>query len=161
MIDVWEILEDRLDYASFVPAPVPDIERADLTRRGGGRYTVLKNPHGDHGAGRYLRLESGDLALYELMDGRRTVQEILVLHLERSGVFALERLARLTSAMRANGFFGEEPPPLYEKLRAMTAKRRLTSGVTGTSHGAGVSFLRTRRCMRRRGVGMTRAPSRT
>src|SRR5437868_9438775 len=25
--------------------------------------------------------------------------------------------------MRANGFFGEEPPPLYEKLRAMTAKR--------------------------------------
>ena len=123
MIDVWEILEDRLDYASFVPAPVPDIERADLTRRGGGRYTVLKNPHGDHGAGRYLRLESGDLALYELMDGRRTVQEILVLHLERSGVFALERLARLTSAMRANGFFGEEPPPLYEKLRAMTAKR--------------------------------------
>lgn len=123
MADVWEILRLRLDYASFVPTPVADIERADLTRRDGGRYTVLKNPHGDSGAGRYLRLDPADVALYELMDGRRSVQEILVAHLEGAGVFAMERLARLTSAMRANGFFGEEPPLLYEKLRAMSARR--------------------------------------
>jgi len=122
VVDVWEILSQRLDYASFVPTPLPDIERADLRRRGGGRYTVLKNPHGDNGAGRYLRLEPEDLALYELMDGRRSVQEILVEHLERNGVFALERLARLSSTMRMNGFFGEEPPPTYEKIRAVTAK---------------------------------------
>ena len=114
MVDVWDVLRSRLDYASFVPTPLPDIERADLSRRGGGRYTVLKNPHGDGGAGRYARLEPPDVALYELMDGRRSVQEILVEHLERSGTFALERLARLTSALRVNGFFGEEPPPLYE-----------------------------------------------
>src|SRR2546430_14255397 len=115
MVDVWDVLRGRLDYASFVPTPLGDIERADLSRRGGGRYTVLKNPHGDRGAGRYLRLESGDLALYELMDGRRTVQEILVLHLERSGVFALERLARPASAMLANGVVGEEAPPRLEQ----------------------------------------------
>jgi putative peptide zinc metalloprotease protein len=123
MTDVWEILRSRLDYASFVPTPLPDIERADLRRRDGGRYTVIKNPHGDKGAGRYLRLEPADVALFELMDGRRSVQQILVTHLETSGVFALERLARLTAAMRTNGFFGEEPPPLYEKLRALAAKR--------------------------------------
>jgi CRP-like cAMP-binding protein/Zn-dependent protease len=122
-VDVWEILSHRLDYATFVPTPRPDIERADLVRRGGGRYTVIKNPAGDNGAGRYLRLESGDVALFELMDGRRSVQEILIENLERSGVFSLERLARLTSAMQTNGFFGEEPPPLYEKLRAISAKR--------------------------------------
>ena len=122
MADIWESLRSRLDYASFVPTPLPDIERADLSRRDGGRYTVLKNPHGDKGAGRYLRLDPADVALYELMDGRRTVQEILVAHLEGAGVFAMERLARLTAAMRANGFFGEEPPPLYEKLRALSAK---------------------------------------
>ena len=123
MTDVWQVLRSRLDYASFVPTPVPDIERADLRRRDGGSYTVLKNPHGDSGAGRYLRLDPADVALFELMDGRRSVQEILVAHLEGAGVFAVERLARLTSAMRANGFFGEEPPPLYEKLRALSAKR--------------------------------------
>jgi putative peptide zinc metalloprotease protein len=123
MADVWESLRLRLDYASFVPTPLPDIERAALRRRGGGTYTVMKNPHGDSGAGRYLRLEPADVALYELMDGQRSVQEILVAHLERSGVFAMERLARLTAAMRTNGFFGEEPPLLYEKLRALYAKR--------------------------------------
>jgi putative peptide zinc metalloprotease protein len=123
MVDVWDILRSRLDYASFVPTPLPDIERADLSRRGGGRYTVLKNPHGDKGAGRYVRLEPADVALFELMDSHRSVQEILVEYLERSGTFALERLARLTSALRVNGFFGEEPPPIYEKLGAIRARR--------------------------------------
>jgi putative peptide zinc metalloprotease protein len=121
--DIWGLLRDKLDYASFVPTPLPDIERADLRRRDGTPYTVIKNPHGDNGAGRYLRLEPADVALMQLMDGRRTVQEILVANLENGGGFALERLARLTAAMRTNGFFGEEPPPLYEKLRAMAARR--------------------------------------
>jgi putative peptide zinc metalloprotease protein len=123
LADVWELLRSRLDYASFVPTLVPDIERADLTRRRGGHYTVIKNPHGDSGAGRYLRLEPEDVALFELMDGRRSVQEILVAHLEEAGVFAMERLSRLTAALRANGFFGEEPPLVYEKLRALSARR--------------------------------------
>jgi putative peptide zinc metalloprotease protein len=122
-MDLWQILRERLDYASFVPAPVAGIERADLRRRDGSGYTMLKNPHGDNGAGRYLRLEPADVQLYELMDGRRTIQEILVEHLDRAGLFAIDRLARLTANLRVNGFFGEEPPPLYEKLIARRAMR--------------------------------------
>jgi len=122
-MDIWQILRDRLDYASFVPAPVPDVERADLRRRDGSPYTVLKNPRGDSGAGRYLRLDPADLQLFEIMDGRRSIQEILTTQLERNGVFALDRLARLTAELRANGFFGEEPPPLYEKLFVRRAMR--------------------------------------
>ena len=122
-MDIWEILRERLDYASFVPTPLADIERADLRRRDGSPYTMLKNPHGDHGAGRYLRLDPADLQLYLLMDGRRTIQEVLVAHLEQVGVFAIDRLARLTASLRVNGFFGEEPPLLYEKLFARRAMR--------------------------------------
>ncbi|MHB8630614.1 MAG: cyclic nucleotide-binding domain-containing protein [Candidatus Limnocylindria bacterium] len=122
-MDIWETLRQRLDYASFVPAPLADIERADLRRRDGTPYTMLKNPHGDDGAGRYLRLDPADVQLYELMDGRRTIQEILVAHLETAGVFAIDRLARLTANLRINGFFGDEPPPLYEKLLARRAMR--------------------------------------
>ena len=44
--------------------------------------------------------------------------------------------------------------------RAITTLRRSTSGVTGTSHDAGVSLRRARRWTRRRGAGVTRAPSR-
>jgi CRP-like cAMP-binding protein/Zn-dependent protease len=122
-VDLWQTLRDRLDYASFVPAPLPDVERADLRRRDGTQYTVLKNPHGDSGAGRYLRLDPADMQLFELMDGQRSIQDILVANLERAGVFAIDRLARLTASLRVNGFFGEEPPPLYEKLFARRAMR--------------------------------------
>ncbi len=111
-MDLWQTLRDRLDYATFVPTPVAGIERADLRRRDGSPYTMLKNPHGDNGAGRYLRLDPADVQLFELMDGQRTIQDILVAHLETAGVFAIDRLARLTASLRVNGFFGEEPPPL-------------------------------------------------
>ncbi len=123
MDGVWETLRERLDYAKFTPLPNPDIERADLTRRDGRPYTVIKNPHGDRGAGTYLRLEPEDVALFELMDGTRTVQDILIAHLERDGVFAVDRLARLTAAMAANGFFGEERPRMYERLARQRAMR--------------------------------------
>ena len=122
-MDIWQVLRDRLDYASFVPAPIPDVERADLRRRDGSPYTMLKNPHGDSGAGRYLRLDPADVQLYELMDGQRSIQDILIASLERTGMFSIDRLARLTAALRANGFFGEEPPVLYEKLFARRAMR--------------------------------------
>jgi len=108
-VDLWQTLRDRLDYATFVPAPVAGIERADLRRRDGSPYTMLKNPHGDNGAGRYLRLDPADVQLFELMDGHRTIQDVLVAHLESAGVFAIDRLARLTASLRVNGFFGEEP----------------------------------------------------
>jgi len=122
-VDIYDTLRERLDYASFVPTPRPDIVRSELRRRDGSPYTMLKNPAGDNGAGSYLRIDPADVALLDLMDGHRSVQEVLVAHLERSGVFALERLSRLTAALRANGFFGEAPPPLYEKLRSRRARR--------------------------------------
>jgi CRP-like cAMP-binding protein/Zn-dependent protease len=122
-MDIWQVLRDRLDYASFVPAPVADVERVDLRRRDGSPYTMLKNPRGDNGAGRYLRLDPADVQLYELMDGQRSIQDILIASLEQTGMFSIDRLARLTAALRANGFFGEEPPVLYEKLFVRRAMR--------------------------------------
>jgi len=120
---IYETIRERIDYASFVPRLVDGIERADLQRRDGTTYTMLKNPQGDSGAGLYLPLEPEDMALLDLMDGTRSVQDILVTHLQERGVFALDRLARLTAALGANGFFGEERPPVYQKLLMLRARR--------------------------------------
>jgi putative peptide zinc metalloprotease protein len=106
-----------------VPRLVAGIERAQLRRGDGSTYTVLKNPHGDRGAGLYVSLEPEDVELVDLMDGARSTQDILVAHLERRGVLALNRLARLTAALAANGFFGEERPAVYDRLRARRAER--------------------------------------
>jgi len=61
--------------------------------------------------------------LYELMDGRRTVSEILVEHLQRRGYLALDRLATLTANLAANGFFGEARVDAYARLRLRRAMR--------------------------------------
>ena len=121
MDGIWETIRARVEYATFVPRPVADIERADMRRLDGTPYTVLKNPHGDSGAGRYVRLEPDDVALFELMDGQRAIQDILVAHLERTGTFALDRLARLSAALSANGFFGEERPRFFLRAFARVA----------------------------------------
>src|SRR5258706_1939612 len=127
MEGIWAVLRERLDYASFVPTLVPDAERAELRRRAGTTYYVLKNPRGESGAGLYVRLEPEDLRLVDLMDGERSVKDILVMHLERQGEFGLDRLARVTAVLGANGFFGEERAPVYEKLVTRRAMRdRLT-----------------------------------
>ena len=123
MDGIWETLRERIQYATFVPRLVAGVERADLRRRDGSPYTVIKNPHGDRGAGRYLRLEPADIALIDLMDGRRTIQDIVIETLQATGVFALDRLARLTSALGANGFFGEEIPQVYQRLARRRAQR--------------------------------------
>jgi len=123
MDGVWETLRERIQYATFVPHLVASVERADLRRRDGTPYTVIKNPHGDRGAGRYLRLEPADVALVDLMDGERTIQDIVIESLQRTGVFALDRLARLTAALGTNGFFGEETPQVYKRLARLRAQR--------------------------------------
>src|SRR4051812_27118912 len=123
MDGIWETIRGRIEYATFVPRLVPNVERAELRRRSGGRYFVVKNPQGDNGAGRYLRLEPEDVALMDLMDGVRTVQDILIASLQNTGSFALDRLARLTSALSANGVFGEEPPRAYQRLMRERAQR--------------------------------------
>ena len=123
MDGVWEAVRTRTDYAALVPRPRTDIERADLRKRDGTPYTVLKNPAGDSGAGTYVRLEGPDVELYELMDGRRTTSEIIVAYLERKGVFALDRLARLTAALGVNGFFGEQRLDAYRRPRIRRARR--------------------------------------
>ena len=123
MEGIWEVVAERLDYAAFVPRLVPDVERAELRRRDGSTYFMLKNPRGDNGAGLYVRLEPEDLRLVDLMDGERSVQDILVAYLERNGAFVLDRLARLTAVLGTNGFFGEERPPVYEKIARLRAQR--------------------------------------
>ncbi|HKW79279.1 MAG TPA: cyclic nucleotide-binding domain-containing protein [Candidatus Limnocylindria bacterium] len=123
MDGIWETIRAKTEYATFVPRPIAGYERADLRRRDGTPYAVLKNPHGDAGAGLYVRLEADDLALLELMNGERTIQDILVEHLQRTGVFAIDRLARLTAQLGANGFFGEERPRFYERLVMRRALR--------------------------------------
>ena len=121
MASIYDDVEQKLDFSSFVPRLVPDIERADLKARDGTPYSVIKNPHGDRGAGTYLKLQQSEVDLLELMDGERSTSQILVAHLERHGFLALDRLALLVANLGANGFFGDPTIDIYRSLRRRRA----------------------------------------
>lgn len=122
-MSIYEAVEQKLDFGSFVPKLVPDVERADLRARDGTPYSVIKNPHGDRGAGTYLKLQQADVELFELIDGESTTSQILVKHLEHRGFLALDRLAMLTANLAANGFFGDATIDIYLSLRRRRALR--------------------------------------
>jgi putative peptide zinc metalloprotease protein len=120
-LSIYEAIEQKLDFGSFVPHLVPDVERAELRKRDGTPYTVIKNPHGDRGAGTYMQLQQADVELLDLMDGERSTSAILVEELQRRGFLALDRLAMLTANLAANGFFGDATIDIYTSLRRRKA----------------------------------------
>ncbi len=122
--DLWEALRERLDYARFVPRLIPDYERFEYRTRTGEPRVMVKNPHGDGGAGTYLMLDAAEAELLARMDGTKSVQEIIVEHLLEKGVFALDRLGRLTAILAANGFFGSERVNVYQRFLRRRALRR-------------------------------------
>jgi len=103
--DLWRELDDQLDLGSFVPIPAANVVVRGLTGRDGGCYYVLRSPRWH-----YLRLDPDDYALWQRIDGRRTVRQIAVAQFVERGEFVAERLARLIGTLRAGGFL--EPPPV-------------------------------------------------
>ena len=97
-------------------------------------------------------------------------EELLERDLRRAALGEL--LGRTRRARRSGSGGPRSSPRTAARPRRGTSGRRAatragspraagaTSGVTGTSHGAGESLRRARRCWRRRGAGVTRAPSR-
>ncbi|MFN8524755.1 MAG: cyclic nucleotide-binding domain-containing protein [Chloroflexota bacterium] len=78
--------------------------------RDGHVYHVLRSPFG-----RYIRLDDDDLALWNRMDGRTTVQALALAHFLERGDFAADRLRRLVRDLRHGGFLGEPPLDAYER----------------------------------------------
>lgn len=98
--DVWAALEQRLDVAEFRPELAPDIESATFRIRAGGTYTMLGNPRDLV----HVRLQPGEAELVPLMDGTRTVKQLVVDRLEDSGELDLSGAADLVEELRRGNF---------------------------------------------------------
>jgi len=99
-LDLWEALRTALDPLESRPRLAPDIEIKTFHLRWGNDYAVIANPR------RLLhyRLEPGELELVELMDGTRTVKEIVVERFRESGDLELSGVADLVGQLRAGDF---------------------------------------------------------
>jgi putative peptide zinc metalloprotease protein len=117
---VWEDIDRALNPAHYRPRVLGGIEVAEFTRRSGERYTMIKTPRGPS----YMRLSEEDRRVFDLIDGVRTVKEIVVEYFRRHGSFSLSAVADLVEELRASGFLEDPYLPVAELALEAHAVRR-------------------------------------
>jgi putative peptide zinc metalloprotease protein len=116
---LWAWLQEKLDLAMYRPQAAPGVVTSRLDGRD-GPYTVIKNP----AAKTYYQLSDRDTFLWDLMDGTRTVKDLVVAYFGQYGSFAFGRVAGLVTGLRANGFLSDQPVEVYRQVHERLERRR-------------------------------------
>jgi putative peptide zinc metalloprotease protein len=97
---IWDELAAKLDPAEFRPQLAPDIEVREFKLRWGNDYAMIANPRDLL----HYKLEPGEMELLPLMDGTRTVKEIVVERFRDSGDMELSAVADLVRQLQVGNF---------------------------------------------------------
>lgn len=97
---IWEVLAKRVDPAEYRPQLRPDVEVKTFNLRWGNDYAMIANPT----ELLHYQLEIGDVPLLPLMDGTRTVGQIVVERFQESGDMELDGVADLVRELRQGNF---------------------------------------------------------
>ncbi len=98
--DIWRRLTDLVDPAQFRPKLAPDIEQKVQRLRWGNDYAVIQNPRDQI----HIMLTPQDLELLDLMDGTRTVKEIVFERFQEKGSLELESVADMVRSLYEANF---------------------------------------------------------
>ena len=116
---LWAWLQEKLDLAMYRPQAASGVVASRLDGRD-GPYTVIKNP----AVKTYYQLSDRDTFLWDLMDGTRTVKDLVVAYFGQHGSFAFGRVAGLVTGLRANGFLSDQPVEVYRQVHESLERRR-------------------------------------
>ena len=120
-LGLWAWLREKLDLAKYRPEAAPGVVARQFTGRGGD-YTILKNPTTQT----YYRLSDRDTFLWQLMDGTKTVKDLVVAYYLEYGAFAFPRVASLVQGLKASLFLRDEPVNVYQQVQGQLQRRRLS-----------------------------------
>jgi CRP-like cAMP-binding protein/Zn-dependent protease len=101
---LWRRLAAEFDPGSFRPKLARDVEIKEFQLRWGNDYAMIANPRDLL----HYRLEPGELETVRLMDGSRTLKEIVVERFRESGELELDGVADLVRQLQEGGFL--DPP---------------------------------------------------
>jgi CRP-like cAMP-binding protein/Zn-dependent protease len=122
--DVWGQLAQKLDPTTFRPKLADDIEIRLFEQRWGDGYLMIANPRDLL----HYRLAASDLDLLEMMDGTRTVKEIVIERFEGSGEIELTTVIDLVRQLHQGNFLEERyvdvPGMLTRAMDPLTERRR-------------------------------------
>lgn len=122
-ISVWEQLRKAIDIAGYRPRLREAVLWREFTTSRGEPYVIVQSAE----AGTYLRLTPEDFFLFQLMDGSRTVQELVVAYMLKYRKFALQSVIQLTADLRTNRFLVDPPFFTFRQLRRRARSNRFSS----------------------------------
>ena len=99
-VDVWEALETRVDLAELRPKLRDDVEIKVFRVRWGNDYLMIANPRDLL----HYRLPAADLDLLGMLDGTRTLKQIVVERFEESGELELSAAMDLVRTLYEGNF---------------------------------------------------------
>jgi len=116
----WQRLREKLDFANYVPSRNEEFEEAHFDSKAVGRYTVIKNKNSK----KYLKLTERDYFIWNLIDARRSVREIIFEYYKEFKSFAFNRVFTLLQELRENGFLRDRPAKVFSWLARIVRERR-------------------------------------
>ncbi len=122
-VSVWEQLQYSLRPLEALPKIITNIETSRQTRRDGSEYVVLRNP----AVNTYIRIDMDDYALLPLMDGTRTVNELVFAFFQIHGILSPTRIIHLVSLLQTKYFLSDSPQDVYAEIAAQM--KRPSAGV--------------------------------
>ena len=110
---LWARVEEQTDPAEFRPKLAADVEIKEFHLRWGNDYAMIANPRDLI----HYRLEPGEVELVRLMDGTRTVKEIVLERFQESGELELAGGADLVRQLQEGSFLDPPFVDTYEAVR--------------------------------------------
>jgi CRP-like cAMP-binding protein/Zn-dependent protease len=122
--DVWERIAHLVDASELRPKLAVDIEIRVFEQRWGEGYVMIANPRDLL----HYRLAASDLPLLHMMDGTRTVKEIVIERFEESGEIELTAVIDLVRSLYQGNFlerrFVDVPSMVTRAMDPVTERRR-------------------------------------
>ena len=102
---VWARLKETSNVSNDQPTQTPGVIHRKLESQWEGTYHMLNNPQ----AGTYLKLDEKAFYIWSLMDGTRTIKQLVVAFFSEFGSIAFGRVTDLAAQLRAANFLTAPP----------------------------------------------------
>lgn len=117
---IWDALSDRLDPRTFRPKLAAGTEWKVFELAWGDDYAMVANPTRTT----HYRLPPTDIELFPLLDGTRTVADIIVERLDEEGDLDAGAVVELTQSLHEGGFLDPAPVDTQAALAAALEQTR-------------------------------------
>lgn len=121
--NLWMMVEERTNPTMLRPQRMDDFELAEVGGAQGNKRYMLKNRRTNV----YLHLTEPDVFLWNLMDGTRTVKELVIELFVEHKRYAPDHVVRLVGLLKADGFLQARHTSVFESLTGRLLDRRLAA----------------------------------